>query len=298
METRARYALIGLFTLAVILGGFAFAWWFTTAGKTTVHKSYQVNFSGSVSGLSIGAYVLFNGLRVGEVRDLGLRPDDPTRVYARIEVDERVPVKTDTTARLESGALTGVASLALLGGAKASPDLVAGSTIEAAPSQIQDLLLMAQRLAGKAESFLDRANKLVDENSTGLSESIKNIQAMTGSLAEAADGFRNAINAVEPDKLRSILDNADSAVAKLNSLLGSGGGKTVLADIAEAAKSVKKLADSLSDFSRTGLKQYENLAIDGRRTLESIDRAARRLDKDPQSLLFGPKPALPDYQGR
>ncbi len=95
-----------------------------------------------------------------------------------------------------------------------------------------------------------------------------------------------------------MLTNADSAIAKLNGLLGSGGGKTVLTDISDAAKSMRKLADSLADFSKNGLKQYESLAVDGRRTLESVDRAARRLEKDPQSLLFGPKEPLPEYRGR
>ena len=32
METRANYVLIGLFTLAVILGGFGFVYWFNTIG--------------------------------------------------------------------------------------------------------------------------------------------------------------------------------------------------------------------------------------------------------------------------
>jgi len=298
METRANYALIGLFTLVVILGGFGFAWWFSTAGKTTAQKAYQVNFAGSVSGLSTGGWVLFNGLRVGEVRELGLRPDDPTRVYAKIEIDARTPVKIDTKAQLEMGGLTGVASLALLGGSKDAAPLPDGAVIDAAPSQFQDLMIAAQRLAGKADEFLEKANKLVDANSGTLTATAKNIEALTGTLAEAAEGVRKALDAVDPEKVRSILGNADSAVIKLNGLLGSGGGKTVLTDMSEAARSIKKLADNLTEFSKTGLKQYENLAIDGRRALETVDKAVRHLDKDPQSLLFGPKQPLPEYQGR
>ena len=36
METRANYVLIGLFTLAVILGGFGFVYWFNTIGAAGV----------------------------------------------------------------------------------------------------------------------------------------------------------------------------------------------------------------------------------------------------------------------
>jgi len=298
METRANYALIGLFTLAVILGGFGFAWWFAGSGKTTAMRSYQVNFTGSVSGLSNGAYVLFNGLRVGEVRDLGLRPDDPSKVYAIIAVDARTPVKTDTRAQLEYTGLTGVASVALLGGAADAKTLAPNSVIDGNPSQFQDLMSAAQRLAGKIDLFVDRANRLVDENADTLSATVKNVQTMTAALADASDGIRGVVKAIDSEKLRSILANADSAVAKLNGMLGSNGGKNVLGDVADAAKSMRKLADALTEFSKHGLKQYENLAIDGRRTLESVDRAARRLEKDPQSLLFGPKDPLPEYRGR
>ena len=67
METRARYALIGVFMLAVILASFAFVYWLENKGGFGKQDIYQVRFQGSVSGLSVGSAVLFNGLRVGEV---------------------------------------------------------------------------------------------------------------------------------------------------------------------------------------------------------------------------------------
>ena len=67
METRANHALIGLFTLAVITTAFMFVYWFSGGRAQSGTKSYEVLFSSSVSGLSRGAQVLFNGLRVGEV---------------------------------------------------------------------------------------------------------------------------------------------------------------------------------------------------------------------------------------
>ena len=66
METRANYALIGAFTLAVIVAAFGFVFWFSGGDEASV-ATRPVVFSGSVSGLSKGSFVLFNGLRVGEV---------------------------------------------------------------------------------------------------------------------------------------------------------------------------------------------------------------------------------------
>jgi len=87
-------------------------------------------------------------------------------------------------------------------------------------------------------------------------------------------------------------------MAKVNTLLGDGAGNTMISDISEAARSIRKLADNLSRFANTGLKQYEGLAVDGRKTLQDVDHAVKTIEKNPQSIIFGPKPALPEYTGR
>jgi phospholipid/cholesterol/gamma-HCH transport system substrate-binding protein len=298
METRANYALIGLFTLAVIIGAFLFVFWFKGTGGQITSKTFQVHFEGSVSGLSNGNSVLFDGLKIGEVTELGLMPDDPSRVYARIRVDSRAPVKTDTKAQLETGGLTGYASIALQGGSAGAPALPENGVIDASPSQMQQLLKTAQEITVKANAFLDNANKLVEENAPAIKASATNIQTLTSALADSSGTFRKAIDSVDPAKVHSIVDNADQAMAKINALLGKGEGKAMVTDISEAARSIKKLAENLTRFTNTGLKQYEGLAVDGRRTLQDVDRAVRTLEKDPQSVIFGPKQALPEYNGR
>jgi phospholipid/cholesterol/gamma-HCH transport system substrate-binding protein len=262
-----------------------------------VRKTFLVHFTGSVSGLNNGASVLFNGLKVGEVTELGLMREDPNRVYAKIAVDARTPVKTDTPARLETGTLTGVAAVALLGGSADAPALAENGVIDAVPSQFQDLLLTAQKLSGKADAFLDHVNKLLEDNSASLTASMTNLQTLTGTLAESSGSFRDAMASVDPAKIHSIVDNADQSMAKVNALLGQGEGKTMVADIAEAARSLKKLAENLTRLSNTSLRQYEGLAVDGRRTLQDVDHAVRQLEKNPQSVIFGAKPALPEYSG-
>src|SRR5664279_4465774 len=123
METRANYALIGIFTLAVVAAAFSFVYWFSGAEKPGGRKTYKIVFTGSISGLSNGGWVLFNGVRVGEVTKIDLLPQDPSRVFALIDVDAKVPVRADTKARLEYTGFTGVASVALTGGATDAPPL-------------------------------------------------------------------------------------------------------------------------------------------------------------------------------
>ena len=97
METRARYALIGLFMLAVIAASFAFVYWLENKGGFAARETYNIRFQSSVSGLLVGSAVLFNGIRVGEVTGLTLNPDAPQNVVATIAVANGTPIRSDTT---------------------------------------------------------------------------------------------------------------------------------------------------------------------------------------------------------
>src|SRR3972149_9580966 len=110
METRARYALIGLFMLAVIAAGFGFVYWLENKGGFAQREVYQIKFQGSVSGLLIGSAVLFNGIRVGEVTGLGLNADAPQEVIATIAVVNGTPIRADTQVSIETQGLTGGAA--------------------------------------------------------------------------------------------------------------------------------------------------------------------------------------------
>src|SRR5262245_39708484 len=124
METRAKYALIGLFTICVVAAAFGFVFWFSGSRAGVDRKGVQIIFHTPVTGLSQGASVLFNGIRVGEVAELSWGQDilDPNAVVARVEIDKRVPITTTTQAKLEYSGLTGVASIQLFDPVPRSPE--------------------------------------------------------------------------------------------------------------------------------------------------------------------------------
>ena len=67
-------------------------------------------FNGSVTGLSTGSNVLFNGLKVGEVSNLGFVRGNPSQVIADIDVtNASAPINANTKAAQTTG-LTGRAS--------------------------------------------------------------------------------------------------------------------------------------------------------------------------------------------
>ncbi len=184
METRARYALIGLFMLAVILASFGFVYWLENKGGFSQREAYQIKFEGSVSGLLVGSTVLFNGIKVGEVTDLALDPEQPQQVIATVAVDRGTPVRTDTQVAIETQGLTGGAAVAMTGGSATSP-VAPGE--EAAPP-----VLIAKAGAGQdwtqaARDAFQHVDGILAENSKSLHDAIANIDTFSGALARNSD---------------------------------------------------------------------------------------------------------------
>jgi phospholipid/cholesterol/gamma-HCH transport system substrate-binding protein len=175
METRAPFVVVGAFVLAAIVAVFGFVYWLQNTGGLGPRTSYRVQFEGSVPGLLVGAAVLFNGIRVGEVTDLGLAPDNPRVVNAMISVASTTPVRADTKVGLEFQGLTGVPVIALEGGT-----LVAKSgevpTLVAEPGAGQGMTQAARDALRKVDSVLA-------ENSGALKDTIANFKVFSEGLA-------------------------------------------------------------------------------------------------------------------
>jgi phospholipid/cholesterol/gamma-HCH transport system substrate-binding protein len=180
METRARYALVGLFMLAVILASFGFVYWLENKGGFSERAAYQIRFAGSVSGLLVGSSVLFNGIRVGEVTGLGLDPEHPEQVVAIIAVDRGTPIRADTQVGIETQGLTGGAAVTLRGGS-ATADIVPVDGVLTAPPQA------GQDWTQAARDAFQRVDDVLAENSEALNSAITNIDTFADALARNSD---------------------------------------------------------------------------------------------------------------
>src|ERR1700757_2221847 len=168
METRAPYVLIGAFVMAAILAVFGFVYWLNNTGGIGPRPTYRVQFQGPVPGLLVGAGVLFNGIRVGEVTELALAPDNPRRVDATISVASTTPVRPDTRVGLEFLGLTGVPVIALEGGTQLSnsgevPTLIAEPGAGLSMTQA-------------ARDALRKVDSVLSENSEPLKDIIANFK--------------------------------------------------------------------------------------------------------------------------
>ena len=133
MEYRARYVLIGAFALLCLFAGFGFVYWIKNVGGLGQRAIYNLRFEQSVSGLGLGAGVLFNGIRVGTVTAVNLDPAHPKRITATISVDPSTPVRADTKVGISFQGLTGATAISLTGGAPDAPKLTGDNGNPPAP---------------------------------------------------------------------------------------------------------------------------------------------------------------------
>jgi phospholipid/cholesterol/gamma-HCH transport system substrate-binding protein len=287
METRANYILIGCFTLAVILGAFGFVYWFHHVGGTGERMTYNVVFNGPIGGLRSGASVTFNGIRVGEVTALSLDPKDPKNSVATISIDTTTPVRADTEVSLDSQGLTGISVLALRGGSSTAGPVTAKlddvPLLTAGSSASQDMMAAARDVARRIDTVLL-------ENQQALKNSLKNIETFTDMLAKNSDSLSKSVKNIESftdalsknsAKVDGILAGADRVLGNFENLTAEKG------DVPEAVRAFKTLAENLD-------KRLEGLIVDGRRTLNTVDRAVRNFDENPSRIIFGGgRPATP-----
>lgn len=283
METRANYVLIGLFTLAVIVGAFGFVYWFHHVGGVAARSYYRIVFQGPIGGLRPGAQVNFNGIRIGDVTQLGLDPADPRQSIVTISVDSKAPLRADTRASLEFQGLTGIATLALQGGNTASGPV---------PRKDGELpTLVADRVASQdmmqaARDTLNRIDTVIAENQVALKNSIRSIETFTAALSRNSDRVDSIVSSLDTfsQTLARNSEKVDRIMAGLDSMIGGPEGK---GEIPQAARAIRQAADNLD-------KKIDGLVTDGRRTLGVIEKTVRNFDENPTRLIFGGgRPANP-----
>jgi phospholipid/cholesterol/gamma-HCH transport system substrate-binding protein len=189
METRAPYIIVGAFVLAAIAAGFGFVYWLNNAGSIGKRDTYQLVFNGPVPGLLVGAGVLFNGIRVGEVTALELVADHPHDVQATIAVAAHTPVRADTKVGLDFQGLTGVPVVSLEGGDSPEAPKVKGP-------------LVAEKGAGQsmtqaARDALRRVDTVLTENAAPLHDAIGNIGTFAEALARNSSRLDGIVAGLE-----------------------------------------------------------------------------------------------------
>ncbi|MBN9235960.1 MULTISPECIES: MlaD family protein [Phyllobacteriaceae] len=275
METRANYVIVGIFTLVAILAAFAFVYWTAAIGDRGETTTLRVRIPGSASGLGRGSQVLFNGVKVGDVRRVYIDVDNPTIAVADTEIDRKTPITRSTQADIGLAGLTGQANIELTGANPQEPKLLDEAekdgrvaVIIAKPSAVTNLLQTAQDIFGRADKVLSQLEGFTQDVRGPLTQTAQNAQKFSDALARNSDGVdkflasvsalstelqgvsgkldgalkaaEGLLNAVDKDKVRQIVANVDTITQNLKQT--SDQFDSTIAEVKQAVGSVNTFA--------------------------------------------------------
>ena len=320
METKANHVLVGAFTLAAIIAALLFTLWASKTVSDASWHEYEVVFTGAVTGLSEGGAVRFNGIPVGTVRQLGIDPEDPRRVIARIRVARETPVKTDTTAQLRLSGMTGITFILLAGGAPDSPPLTAGESggpprIVADTSALDALGAASEGNAAKTHTAIERVlDFLSEDNARHIGQSLENLEQFTGTLADQRESMERLMAQLEQSSasLVTLVQSANQLTARLTQSVDRIDGTVaevlpeLSADLQAAAQAMSQslmradriMAENeaaLAAFGTEGLSQLGPTLQELRILVRDLSRISARFERNPTNFLLGREP-LQEYQ--
>lgn len=314
METKVRYVIVGLFV--VLLGATATAvfLWLGKGIERTAYERYYAYFRESVSGLNPNAPVKYRGVEVGSVNAIVINPKNIEEVRLTLDIARGTPVKTDTVATLRVQGLTGLSFVELAGGSQRAPLLAAEAgepypVIKTGPSLLSRIDADVTNLITGVNSFTEDARAVLDkENREKLKRILDDLAKLTHTLAKRSElvdqGTVNAARSLEniariteqlDARTPALLGNVDNAAAALKGTAG---------EIDEASRQIARAGRELGavltenrrnieSFTRQSLPELGPLAGELRQLTLELQRLARQLDREPDSVILGRHPEPP-----
>lgn len=287
METKANYVAVGAFVLSCVVALIVAIMWIAGAQYANEFAVYRTYFQGSVTGLGTGTIVRYNGIDVGNVREVNFDPSDPRRIIADLQIDPQLQLRQDSVVSLEMQGMTGGIYVQITGGTPESPFLGAtpGEEYPVIPSRQSAIQLLFEstpelltQLTTLTESGIDLIN---EENRAALAESFANLRDITATINSRSADIDLALAGLGPaiEKLNAFLDSADEAVTQVAS---------VAASAEQTAQSITQLASSVDhSITQTTVPQMDQLLIEARSLVTSLSRLSEAIERQPTQLLFG-----------
>lgn len=233
MQAKRERAFVGLFV--IVAAGLLVISLFSLAGgfgrSERIYRAYFKN----AGGLGPGSEVRYaGGPPAGRVVSVRSDPQNPTRMEIEFRVDNQIPVKTDSKAKISSLGPLGDNFLGIVPGTAAAPRAAPGAVLTAMDyvsfddlaTKINDLTpqatVLLQNLNARVtelQETIRRANGLLDANNrTNIAASLADVRGM---LAEDRPVLHSTLNNLNggSSKLAPLLDDFKKTANQANTAL-------------------------------------------------------------------------------
>ena len=325
MSTKANPTLIGVFVLGAILIAIGAVFFFGTTDLFTKKQTYVSYFTQSVSGLAPGSNVKFKGVTIGKVTQvlLGIGGKD---VYAKVfyQVDQNQFSKDfggsskfslfdveGTKIRVQQGLRARLDFESLISGQLfVSVDFIKDAApftyhenpsdnaieIPVQPSDIEAILTNVTKaftnlgnvdflaISKDLQALILSAKTGIDElDLAGIGKSFNNL--INGpNLNGALTSVKTAFDQLDTT-LKKLQNELDPITANLNPTLEEA--KKTMAQLEDATRNLDKMLSSNSSFRY----QLDSTLSQIGSAADALQRLSEFLERNPNSIIFGRKPA-------
>lgn len=295
METRANYVIVGIFTLVAIVAAFIFVYWTAAIGDRGETALLRVRIPGSASGLGRGSAVLFNGVRVGDVKRVYIDVLNPTVAIADAEIDRLTPITKSTQADIGIAGLTGQSNIELKGADIREPNLLdeaerdeTVAEITANPSAVTNLLQTAQDIFQRADNVLSDLEGFTRDVRGPLTQTAQNAQKFSDALAANADGIDKFLSSVSAlsEELAGVSGKLDGTLKAAEELLNSVDRQKIENIVANVETFTSSLKEQSARFDQIvggvdrAVGSINDFAQKAEQTLSKVDGALEGVDAE------------------
>ncbi len=311
METRANYVIIGAFTFSVAVAAVLFGLFTARYATDRAWDRFEIVFDESVMGLSNGSSVLYNGVNVGRVVDIGLNPGDARQVQVIVDIDSDVPIHADTVATLRLTGLTGTAAIQLTGGTPGTPMIENPRRglprIQSKPSPMALLLESSEGIVVTANSVLNQMTQLLDsDNIDRVDRTLTALETFSNGLNDPEHPLNRmlAAGATAGEDLPTLLARLEAAAVQFSTTVAAID-RGLVAELPEVRDrlvgtltQIESLAtrldrivaanqDDLSQLGGVGMRQVGGGLDELRQLIRQLSGLVRALEQNPSGFLLG-----------
>ncbi len=304
MERDTHYFLVGLFVIVTAVAGVLFAGLFYDKPYVdAVH--YDIHFDTPVEGLEKGSDVRYMGIKMGEVTQVFLLPDNPARVAVRVMLETGTPVNAATVATLRQQGLTGVPFVNLAQDTAVKPEplgVSAGNAFPVIPTKLTDMEAVIQqlpKLEQNLSTLVAAANEVFNpQNREHLAGLLENLHEASAGLPELIANLNQTSR-----ELKVLVEHLDGAVQR--SEQGLAGNmkalQSTLASIKQTSQRVDKLVQDIdrvvvnnegrvNELLGEGGENLKSVLDESRKAAVSVRQLSERLEQNPSQIIYQPVP--------
>jgi phospholipid/cholesterol/gamma-HCH transport system substrate-binding protein len=295
-----------LVALAILIFGSLWIAGSTFFGAPRV--SYKVLMKDSV-GLQAGDRVRINGVSVGRVQHVSLRPGDEWPVTLRVALKPDIPIKDDSSATVGTSGLLGASYLEIAPGSPGADPLPEGGEIRGTASAgLNSALARVDQIADKTVGLLDQLTGLLDtvdgelgpilgnlermiseDNAENFQQTLANLRGATDDLGPRVSSLLEQLDTMAGqvedglEGLPGLRASLDALVADLHAAVGPDGER--LARVLESAETSLNRADETLSVLGGNRGEIEATLRDLRDTLANLKAFSQLVKERPYSLV-------------